>query len=178
MDDLTAHAALGLALRIGESMLAVAASAAAVTATVLQVVADCGLIRCQVDVTFTSLTVSYDRENAVPLTAMRIVRTRGMDYTRLQGIMSLARAVGASGLDIEEAHRRLDRVVSAPPTHRRIVHTMGWSGMAGSLGCLLGGRWRVALIAALTTALTEQAIRAWTGGGCRCSSSRPPVPRW
>jgi uncharacterized membrane protein YjjP (DUF1212 family) len=159
MDDLTAHAALGLALRIGESMLAVGASAADVTATVLRVAAAYGLTNCHVDVTFTSLTVSYDREQAVPLTAMRLVRLRGMDYTRLQGITNLAHAVSAGGIDLEKAHRRLDRVVSAPPTYRRIVHTLGWSGVAGSLGFLLGGGWLVALLAALTTALIEQLMR-------------------
>src|SRR5688572_32978073 len=99
MDDLSAHAALGVALRIGESMLAVGSSAADVTATVLRVAAAYGLTSCQVDVTFTSLMVSYDRENAVPLTAMRTVRTRGMDYTRLQGITDLARTVSSGGLD-------------------------------------------------------------------------------
>src|SRR3712207_927027 len=115
MDDLTAHAALGLALRIGASMLAVGAPAADVTATVLRVAAAYGLVNCQVDVTFTSLTGSYDREDAVPLTAMRIVRTSRMDYTRLQGITDLARAVGTGSLDVQEAHHRLDVVVSAPP---------------------------------------------------------------
>jgi uncharacterized membrane protein YjjP (DUF1212 family) len=159
MDDLTAHAALGLALRIGESMLALGASVADVTATVLRVTAAYGLTHCQVDVTFTSLTVSYDRENAVPLTAMRIVRMRGMDYTRLQGITELARAVGVGGVDIERAHRRLDQVVSAPPTYRRSVHALGWAGVAGSMGVLLGGGWLVALIAALTTAVIERSMR-------------------
>jgi uncharacterized membrane protein YjjP (DUF1212 family) len=159
MDELTAHAALGLALRIGESMLAVGAPAADVTATVLRAAAAYGLVSCQVDVTFTSLTVSYDRQNAVPLTAMRIVRTRGMDYTRLQGITDVARAVGTGGLEIEEAHRRLDRVLSAPPTYRRMVEALGWSGVAGSLGFLLGGGWLVALIAALTTASVERLMR-------------------
>jgi uncharacterized membrane protein YjjP (DUF1212 family) len=159
MDELTAHAALGLALRIGESMLALGASAADVTATVLRAAAAYGLVSCQVDVTFTSLTVSYDRQNAVPLTAMRIVRTRRMDYTRLQGITDVARAVGSGGLEIEEAHRRLDRVLSAPPTYRRVVEALGWSGVAGSLGFLLGGGWLVALIAALTTASVERLMR-------------------
>ena len=81
MDDLTAHAALGLALRIGASMLAVGAPSADVTATVLRVAAAYGLTSCQVDITFTSLTVSFDREDAVPLTAMRIVRMSRTDYT-------------------------------------------------------------------------------------------------
>jgi uncharacterized membrane protein YjjP (DUF1212 family) len=159
MDDVTAHAALGLALRIGASMLAVGASAADVTATVLRVAATYGLTSCQVDITFTSITVSYDRENAVPLTAMRIVRTSRMDYTRLQGITDLARAVGAGGLDVEEAHRRLDAVVSAPATYRRTVNALGWAGVAGSVGFLLGGGWLEALIAALTAALIEQVLR-------------------
>src|SRR3712207_927184 len=159
MDDLTAHAALGLALRIGASMLAVGAGAADVTATVLRVAAGYGLTNCQVDITFTSITVSYDREHAVPLTAMRTVRTSRMDYTRLQGITDLARAVGAGGLDVEEAHRRLDRVVSAPATYRRTVQALGWAGVASCFGLVLGGGWLEALVAALTTALIEQVLR-------------------
>jgi uncharacterized membrane protein YjjP (DUF1212 family) len=159
MDDLTAHAALGLALRIGASMLAVGASAADVTATVLRVAAAYGLTSCQVDITFTSITVSYDREDAVPLTAVRIVRTSRADYTRLQGITELARTVAADGLDVEEAHRRLDRVVSAPATYRRTVNALAWAGVAGCFGLVLGGGWLEALIAALTTALIEQVLR-------------------
>ncbi|MEX5720405.1 threonine/serine ThrE exporter family protein [Geodermatophilus maliterrae] len=160
VDDLTAHAALALALRIGESMLAVGASAADVTATVLRVAAAHGLTACQVDVTFTSLTISYDRDDAVPLTVMRIVHTRGMDYTRLQGITDVAREVGAGELDIEDAHRRLDQVVSAPHPYRRRIHALGWSGVAGAVGFLLGGGWLVALVAAVTTASIEQVMRA------------------
>jgi uncharacterized membrane protein YjjP (DUF1212 family) len=160
LDDLAAHAALGLALRIGESMLAVGASAADVTASVMRVADAYGLRNCQVDVTFTSVLVSYDRVGAVPLTAMRSVRVRGLDYARLQGITELARAAGAGGLDVEEAHRRLDRVVSAPPTYRRTVHTLGWMGVAASVAFSLGGAWLVALTAALTTALIEQSMRA------------------
>ncbi|HYX96689.1 MAG TPA: threonine/serine exporter family protein, partial [Geodermatophilus sp.] len=165
MDDLTAHAALGLALRIGESMLAVGASAADVTATVLRVAAAYGLTSCQVDITFTSITVSFDREDAVPLTALRIVRVSRLDYTRLQGITDLARAISAGDLDVEEAHRRLDRVVSAPATYRRAVNALAWAGVAGCFGLVLGGGWAEALLAAATTALVEQVLRVlnrWT----------------
>jgi len=132
---------LGLALRIGESMLAVGAPAADVTATVLRVAGAYGMLSCHVDITFTSITVSYDREGAVPLTAVRIVRTSRADYTRLQGITDLARAVAAGGVDVEEAHRRLDVVVSAPATYRRTVDALGWAGVAGCFGFLLGGGW-------------------------------------
>ncbi|MGY1664009.1 threonine/serine exporter ThrE family protein [Geodermatophilus sp. SYSU D00705] len=159
MDDLTAHAALGLALRIGASVLAVGAPSADVTAMVLRVAAAYGLTSCQVDITFTSITVSFDREDAVPLTAMRIVRMSRLDYTRLQGITDLARAIGAGDLDVEEAHRRLDRVVAAPATYRRSVNALAWAGVAGCFGLVLGGGWREALIAALTTALIGQVMR-------------------
>jgi len=159
MDDPTAHAALGLALRIGESMMAVGAPAADATATVLRVAAAYGLISCHVDITYTSITVSFDREGAVPLTAVRIVRSIRTDYTRLQGITDLARAVAAGGVDVEEAHRRLDAVVSAPATYRRSIDALGWAGVAGCFGFVLGGGWAEALLAAVTTALIEQVLR-------------------
>jgi uncharacterized membrane protein YjjP (DUF1212 family) len=100
-----------------------------------------GLTSCQTDITHTSITVSYDREDAVPLTAMRIVRTSRPDYTRLQGITDLARAVSTGDLDVEEAHRRLDRVVSAPATYRRTMNALAWASVAGCFGFLLGGGW-------------------------------------
>jgi uncharacterized membrane protein YjjP (DUF1212 family) len=160
MSDLAAQAVLELALRVGESMLAVGASAADVTATVLRVAAAYGLTSCQVDVTFSSLAVSYERDDAVPLTGIRIVRDRGLDYTRLQGITDLARAVSAGGVDVEEAHRRLDDVVNAPHPYRRVVGALAFACMAASVGFLLGGGWRVALAAALTTALIDQLRRS------------------
>jgi uncharacterized membrane protein YjjP (DUF1212 family) len=140
-------------------MLAVGAPAADVTATVLRVAAAYGLISCHVDITFTSITVSYDREGAVPLTAVRIVRSIQTDYTRLQGITDLAREVAAGGLEVEEAHRRLDAVVSAPAIYRRAVDAIGWAGVAGCFGFVLGGGWLEAVLAALTTALIEQMLR-------------------
>jgi uncharacterized membrane protein YjjP (DUF1212 family) len=127
---------------------------------VLRVAAAYGLSACQVDITHMSLTISYDPTDALPMTLMRIVRPRGPGYTRLQGITDLARAVVAERLDFEAAHRRLDRVVSAPHPYRRRVHALGWAGVAGAVGFQLGGGWLVALVAALTTATTERVIRA------------------
>jgi uncharacterized membrane protein YjjP (DUF1212 family) len=50
-------------------------------------------------------------------------------------------------------------VVSAPATYRRTVNALGWAGVAGCFGLVLGGGWLEALIAALTTALIEQVMR-------------------
>ncbi|MCA0145071.1 threonine/serine exporter ThrE family protein [Blastococcus sp. LR1] len=160
VDAATARSALGLALRMGESMMAVGASAADVTAMVLRVAASYGLDDCQVDVTFTSLTVSYAPDDVTPLVLMRIVRPRGLDYTRLQGITALAAAIKADDLDPEDAQRRLDGVLSAPHPYRRPIHALGWSGVAGCVAVLLGGGWLVVVVAAVTTAVIEQTIRA------------------
>lgn len=160
VDAATARSALGLALRMGESMMAVGASAADVTAMVLRVAAAYGLDDCQVDVTFTSLTISYAPEDADPVVLMRIVRPRGLDYTRLQGITALAATVKEEELGLEDAHRRLDDVLSAPHPYRRSIHALGWSGLAGCVAILLGGGWLVAVVAAVTTAVIEQTIRA------------------
>ena len=159
MDDVSAHAALGLALRIGESMVAVGASAADVTATVLRVAAAYGLANCHIDLTYTSILVSFDREGAVPLTAVRIVRSVRIDYTRLQGVTDVAQQIAMTGLDVEEAHRRLDEIVSAPATYRSGIDALGWAGVAGCFGLVLGGGWLEALLAALTTALIQQVLR-------------------
>ncbi len=159
LDDLAAHAALELALRIGEAMVALGVAAADVTATVLRVAAAYGMDRCQVDVTFTSLTVSWDRDDAVPLTGIRIVRARTQDYTRLQSVADLAREVSEGGVPVDDAHRRLDTALSAPHPYQRWVVTAALAGMAAAVGVLLGGGWLVALIAAVSTAGVDQLMR-------------------
>jgi len=159
LDELAAHAALELALRIGEAMLALGVAAADVTSTVLRVAAAYGMERCQVDVTFTSLTVSWDRDEPVPLTGLRIVRARTQDYTRLQAVTGLARDVAAGAVPVDEAHRRLDAAVRAPHPYQRWVVTAALAGLAGAVGVLLGGGPLEALVAATSTAAVDQLMR-------------------
>jgi uncharacterized membrane protein YjjP (DUF1212 family) len=71
----------------------------------------------------------------------------------------VARAVAAGDLEVEEAHHRLDETLSAPATYRRAVNALGWAGVAGCFGFVIGGGWWEALLAALTTALIEQMLR-------------------
>lgn len=160
VDPATARSALSLGLRIGEAMMAVGASAADVTATVLRVAAAYGLTSCQVDMTFTSLTIGYDPEGVPPVVLMRIVRPRGVDYERLQGITDLAAQVTGGRLELEDAHRGLDDVLSAPHPYRRAIHALGWPGVAACVAVLLGGGWLVAVVAGVTTAVVERTIRA------------------
>ncbi|MFP5336537.1 MAG: threonine/serine exporter ThrE family protein [Actinomycetes bacterium] len=165
LDDLSAHAALELALRIGEAMLAVGVPAADVTATVLRVAAAYGMTSCQVDVTYTSLTVSWDRDDAVPLTGMRIVRVRTTDYSRLHGVTDLAHRVAKGGVDVEEAHRVLDEVLATPHPYRRWVVTLFLGLAAAAVGLLLGGGPVVAVVAGLTSAGIDLLMRTLTRWG-------------
>lgn len=141
-------------------MLSAGASAADVSAAVLRTAAGFGLTSCQVDVTFTSLTVSYDRrDDGVPLTLLRVVRARTADYTRLDRVVALAREAGDGALELEEAHTRLDSIMRAPHPYRRWLVTLALSGMAAAVASLLGGGWAVALVAALTTATVDRVTR-------------------
>ena len=83
-DESSVHFALDLALRIGEVQMATGAGASDVTATILAVTDGLGLPQCEVNVVGTSITTTCHRgSEAPPVTAVRVVRSRSLDYTRL-----------------------------------------------------------------------------------------------
>ena len=167
LDPQTVHGVLELGLRIGEAMLSLGAAAADVTGTIQRVIAAFGLEDCQVDLTFTSLTASYDPGvEAVPMTVMRVARNRTTDYHRLAQVLGLARSITedrippeAAPAILEAAHEDLDRVLSAPHSYRPAVVTAVLSLMAAAVGVLLGGNVWVALVAGLSTAMIDRVVR-------------------
>src|SRR5690625_3528762 len=85
-----ARSVIDLCLRTGEAMLAAGASAADVVATVLRISDTYELSGMQVDITFTSITVSVRRGlDEDPISVMRVVKARTTDYTRIQGVYKL-----------------------------------------------------------------------------------------
>src|SRR5690606_5575437 len=81
---------LDLALRIGESMFAVGASAHDATFAITRVAQTYGLHGVQVDVTFNAISVSYHRgEEDWPTTLMRVVRVASPDHAKLQRLQAL-----------------------------------------------------------------------------------------
>lgn len=156
----TARAVIDLALRVGEALLSTGASAAEVTATVLRLTAGYRLSSCHVDVTYTSITVSYHRgEDDDPMTVLRVVRVRSADYSRLEDLQSLVRDAADGALDVEEARARLDEVVEAPHPYRRWVVTLSLGCMAAAVAALLGGDWRIMAVSAVTTAVIDRVQR-------------------
>lgn len=156
--DQVATEALDLALRVGEGLISAGAPAADVTAIILRIAAAYGLTSCQVDITFTSLTLSVVREDGDPMTVMRIVHYRAIDYTRLAGLYDLSRRI-ADGLPLNRALTELDELLQASHPYRRWIVTGALAGMAAAVCGMLGGGWQIAIVAALTTILLDLSLR-------------------
>jgi len=159
-DDATVHLVLDLALRVGEVQLASGASAADVTATVTAVAESYGLPRTEVDVIYTSITVSCHRgTEAAPITSLRVVRSRGLDYTRLAAVEDLIRRIADNRVEAPDAYAELDRITKQPHPYPRWVATAARAGMAGGVAFLVGGGPLLALSAALVTAVIDRVGR-------------------
>ena len=170
LDAPTVRGVIELGLRVGEAMLSLGAAAADVTGSIQRIATAFGLEGCQVDLTFTSITVSYDPgAGGTPLTVMRVARSRTVDYGRLSAVLRLERALTdrqvppaeAPGV-LDRAHDELDAVLGAAQPYRPAVITLLLSAMAAAVALLLGGGVWVALIAGATTALIDRVVR-WLG---------------
>lgn len=158
-DESTVHLVLDLGLRIGEVQMASGAGASDVTATIIGVVSAYGLPHCEVDVIYTSITVScYRGTEQPPITSLRVVRNRSIDYTRLADVEKLLRRITAGEISASDAYAELDRITTASHPFPRWVATLAWAGMAASLAVLLGGGEDpfLPLVAAGTTALVDR----------------------
>lgn len=152
---------LDLALRVGEVVLASGAGAADTTATVLAVTTAGGLRGCDVDITNTSLAISYKpAADVAPETHVRVVRYRGQDYSRLTAVDNLVRRFAQGEVTREQASRELARLVSAGPPFPRWSAVLAWGVVAGGTTMLLGGDWLITLIAVATAVLIES-INRW-----------------
>ncbi len=160
VEERTARAVLDLALRVGAAMLSTGAASADVTAAVLRLAAGHGVTSLQVDVTFTSITLSADRgDDEDPLTLVRVVPLRSADYSRLHELHALVRDASAGEVAVDDARARLDRLARAPHPYRRWVVTLALAVLAAAVCALLGGGWEMLLLTAATTATIDRLLR-------------------
>ncbi|HWG95196.1 MAG TPA: threonine/serine exporter family protein, partial [Mycobacteriales bacterium] len=134
-----AHRALDLALRAGEVLLSCGAGAADVTATCVAIAEACGLARVECDITFTSISISWQPavEDA-PVTTMRLVRARALDYTRVTAVHNLVQDLVDGRLTRAQAEEELRAVVRARHPYRRPVVTGARASLAAAVAVLLG----------------------------------------
>ncbi|MDO9497089.1 MAG: threonine/serine exporter family protein [Nocardioides sp.] len=144
-------------LRVGELLLASGAGAADVTATVQTLARHFGLRHPDLDVTFTSLSMSYQVSPEEPLLIqMRHVKQREIDYEDLTLVDHLVRDVIADEMDLLQARATLARIVSSGHGTPRWAVTLGWGAMCSGVGILLRGDVTVVAIAFLAAVCIDR----------------------
>ena len=139
---------LDFCLRVGELLLSSGAGAADVTATMQTVAWQLGVRHPDIDVTFTSLSMSYQPSPEEPaLFQVRQVKQRDIDYEDLTLVDHLVRDVLSDRVDLMEARTRLARIVSSGHNTPRWAVTGGWGVMCSGVALLLGGNTPVVAIA-------------------------------
>lgn len=156
-DDTRVQQVLDLAIRVGEVLLSSGEGVAETTAIMLRLADAGGLPACDVDITFTSITMCCHRGMAAPpVTTMRLVRYRSLDLTRLADVERLMQRLRRDELDLTEAAAELEEITRAEHPYPRWVATIAWALMAGSVALLLGGGWVAAGVALGATALMDR----------------------
>jgi len=149
--------ALDFSLRVGEVLLSSGAGAADVVATMRAVSWQYGLRAADVDVTFTSLSMSVrTRSEDPPVLQVRQVIRRVIDYDHLTQVDRLVADVLGGSVDLREARTRLGRIVSSPPKTPRWAITLGWGVMCAGVVLLLGGNVAVMVIAFASAACIDR----------------------
>ncbi|MEU0055156.1 threonine/serine exporter family protein [Streptomyces sp. NPDC006334] len=157
---------LDLTLRIGELLLAGGEGAEDVEAAMFAVCRSYGLDRCEPNVTFTLLSISYQPSLVEdPVTASRTVRRRGTDYTRLAAVFQLVDDLSdpETQISLEEAYRRLAEIRRNRHPYPTWVLTSASGLLAGAASVLVGGDLVVFVAAALGAMLGDRL--AWLCAG-------------
>ncbi|MFE5814169.1 threonine/serine exporter ThrE family protein [Streptomyces sp. NPDC056479] len=157
---------LDLTLRIGELLLAGGEGAEDVEAAMFAVCRSYGLDRCEPNVTFTLLSVSYQPSLVDdPVSAARTVRRRGTDYTRLAAVYQLVDDLSdpESHISLEEAYGRLAEIRRNRHPYPTWVLTGASGLLAGAASVLVGGD-VIVFVAAMVGAMLGDRL-AWLCAG-------------
>ncbi|MER6629876.1 threonine/serine exporter family protein [Streptomyces sp. NPDC000987] len=157
---------LDLTLRIGELLLAGGEGAEDVEAAMFAVCRSYGLDRCEPNVTFTLLSISYQPSLVDdPVTASRTVRRRATDYTRLAAVFRLVDDLSdpVTHISLEESYRRLAEIRRNRHPYPTWVLTAASGLLAGAASVLVGGGALVFVAAAIGAMLGDRL--AWLCAG-------------
>ncbi|MGI5191243.1 threonine/serine ThrE exporter family protein [Promicromonospora sp. CA-289599] len=161
VDDTMVIRSLDLAMRIGESMFAVGASAHEVTLAITRVADAYGLQGVHVDVTYTSITLSYHPSGeSWPHTLLRVVRVAAPDHMKLQRLQALLVDID-EGLDLDEARTAFRAIRRVPFRYRQPVVVTARALLAVGASILSGGSPVVValtFVAALAAAATQSGL--------------------
>ncbi|MFE9427143.1 threonine/serine exporter family protein [Kitasatospora sp. NPDC006697] len=162
---------LDLSLRIGELLLASGESAEDVEAAMLGVTHAYELDRCEPQVTFTLISISYQPSLVeAPVTSARVVRRRTSDYTRLAAVYRLVADITSEHLSVNDAYRRLAVIRRNRHPYPRWLLSLTAGLLAGAATFLVGGQvdakaWLVFLNAVVAAVIGDRLASAVAARG-------------
>lgn len=121
---------LGVAMQLADILLTTGASANDAAINARRVARAFGLLGVEADVSYTSITLSWQRAGREPVTVMRVVRTRTTDYNRLQRAYDLAHLIVTEHPDIETVEERLRPLRRLPSPYRPWVSVASSGALA------------------------------------------------
>lgn len=155
------HSTLDLALRVGEMLLSNGAGAADVTATMDSIVRHLGLRGVMVDVTFTTLTLGFQRHHDEPAySRTRSVIHRETDLDDLTLADQLVSALLHDQITREEARSWLAQISSTGHRTPRWAISLSWGVIGAGIAAVIGGDWIVCVIAFIAATMLELLQRA------------------
>ncbi|SDH56260.1 threonine/serine exporter family protein [Agrococcus jejuensis] len=152
---------LDLAVRVAEAMLTTGASANDVTLACTRIAAAYGVRPLHVDVTYNSITISWQRTvDREPTTLLRVVRAPAPDHAKLQRLQALLVDIEA-GMSLADATAAFDRIRRTAFTYRPAV-VVAAQGFVTVGVCIFMGASpllsAIAFVAAVLAAVTQRTM--------------------
>jgi uncharacterized membrane protein YjjP (DUF1212 family) len=151
---------LDLAGSIGAILMASGTPATATIEQVTAITAAYAIERCEVDIINTTIHVAaYRGPTSPPASALHVVQSRSMDFSRLAAVDRLIRRIRAHQVSASEARDELDAIITAPHPYKRWIATLAWGALAFATAGTLGGAWLVCLVSAVSTMAIDRVNR-------------------
>jgi uncharacterized membrane protein YjjP (DUF1212 family) len=160
LEEREAYLVLDAALQAGEVLLSGGGGASDVTASTVAFANACGLAHVDCDITFTSITLTWVRApDVAPVTSMRLVHQRELDYTRVTEVHNVVADVVAGRTDLPAARHRLELLRLSPHPYRRWAVASARALLSAAVVVLFGGGAFVTLVAFGSTVGIDRVTR-------------------
>jgi len=157
--DANARKTLEFALDLAEAMFRYGAGALEAETSIIAVTASLGLRNVEVDITNQSIHLNYAPHDAVPMSLLRVVRSRTNNYAGLALVHQLVTDIVADGVTRREAAERLHSIVRRPKPFPRWMVTAAGGAFAAMFVLFIGGTWQGAVTAFLSSLVVSQVAK-------------------
>lgn len=149
---------LVLALDMAESMLRWGAGAQDVETSIIAVTTSLGLRHVDVDITNQSVHLNWTREDAFPVSVLRVVRSISDNYAGLALVHQLVGDVSAGRSNYDEARKRLRQIRRRRLPYNKLVEFAMGSLFSGLFVMLIGGMVTSAVACVVTTTMATSVV--------------------